>query len=585
MTIAEATHGTPVSQGGGLDHRRRSPERSQVAPAVPWWRRPVVPWVVLALCLASFVYGVRSVSASPFNEYGLLAGASPLYAVSIVLAGIGFGVALRQGDSVAAWAAIGAMIVCQRLPRALSTEAPMYSWTYKHLGVVDHIAHSGSLAKGVDIYNGWPGLFAVTAWFGDLTGVAPIGIAHWFTPVYNVALAALVFAAARAWRLTRDQSLAATFLVVTLNWVEQDYFAPQAIGLLLTVGMLTPIGLSRGRPAGTLSILVLFAALTITHQLTPYWVLGACVLLVLGRTVKPWWMLPLMVVILGGSLLYNFDIVSGYTLFSSDVAGNASTNGAGHPGMPGQIFSSSVMRALTISLWCSTAFVLLLRWRRKEPYWALGVVALSPILILGGQSYGGEAVFRVFLYSLPGCAFVLAPVLVAGLRAGRKRFVATFAALLAGTAMAAQAATANWYTSQISAAQVTASGDVLAGNVFPAFVTPLVPVWPERSTGDYVRFAEFTHAFDNALMFEPGLLGRDFATESDYQRLMAVIADRNRPTYLVLSDTMRSFGAYFGLFPAESVTNLRRHLASDPRWDVVVEETGAWVYLYRNEMR
>ncbi|MDS1116201.1 hypothetical protein RD149_20875 [Gordonia westfalica] len=526
---------------------------------------------------------MRSIAASSFDQYGLLSGASPLYAASILLAFVAFGIAVRQRNPSAAGAAILAMIICQRLPRALSTEAPMYAWTYKHLGVVDHVQQSHSLAHGVDVYNGWPGLFVVTAWISDLTGVAPTAVAHWFTPVYHVILAALVFAAARAWRLSRDESLVSTFLVVTLNWVEQDYFAPQAIGMLLTVGIIALLGLSDKKPTGTVPLLILFGALAITHQLTPYWVLGASCLLVLGRKLKPWWIVLLMAAILGGFLVYNFDVLSGYTLLSGDVADNASTNGSGHVGMAGQVFSSSVMRILTVGMWGTTAIVLLLRWRRGREFWAPAVLAFSPILILGGQNYGGEAVFRVFLYSLPGCAFVLAPGIVVGLRAGWKRFASTFVALAVATAMAAQATTANWYTNLIGGPQVAVAGEVLAGDVYPAYVTPLVPVWPERSTGDYVRFAEFTDTFDHSLMFQPGLLGRSFASESDYRQLMGLIEARNRPTYLVLSEPMRAFGAYFGLFPGEAITNLAQRLRSDPRWRVVDERPGVWVYLYPSE--
>ncbi|WP_055475861.1 hypothetical protein [Gordonia sp. HS-NH1] len=551
----------------------------------PPWRRVATPWVVLALCLACFVHGVRTIPTSAFNQFGLLAGASPTYAISIVLAALGFGVAIRQRNSPAAVTAIVAMVVCQRLPRAISTEEPMYAWTYKHLGVVDHVQQSHSLAHGVDVYNGWPGLFALTAWLSDLTGVEPIDIAHGFTPVFCLALAALVYAAARAWRLTRDQSLTATFLVVSLNWVEQDYFAPQAFAILLTVGILVLIGLSRTRPAGTLALVILFAALAISHQLTPYWVLGAACLLVLGRQLKPWWVVLLMAAALAAVLAYNFDVVSQYTLFSSDVTGNARTNGAGLTGMAGQVVASWVMRLLTVSMWGATATVLLIRWRRRQPVWALGVLALSPILILGGQSYGGEAVFRVFLYSLVGCAFVLAPALVGGLRSRPAISVPAFAVFLLVTVMAAQASSANWYTNLIGAPQVAASEELLEGNVFPAYVTPLVPTWPERSTGDYVRFAEFTDTYDHSLMFVPGMRGRSFASDTDYQQFMSVVTGRDRPTYLVLSEPMRAYGAYFGMFPADSVANLRAHVSTDPRWEVVDDRPGAWVYLYQEALR
>ena len=103
------------------------------------WLSTRSPWLMLALCLVAFCWSVPSIASAPASQFGLLASASPVYSMSILLAVTGFGVAMRQRNNSAAVVAIFLMIVCQRLPRAISTDAPMYSWTYKHLGVVDYI--------------------------------------------------------------------------------------------------------------------------------------------------------------------------------------------------------------------------------------------------------------------------------------------------------------------------------------------------------------------------------------------------------------------------------------------------------------
>ncbi|WP_422745651.1 hypothetical protein ACN27E_25045 [Mycobacterium sp. WMMD1722] len=559
---------------GEVADRRRSP-----------WLSLRLPWLVLLACLGAFAYGVRTIPSAPASQFGLLAAASPLYALSILLAAGAFAIAIRQRNASAAVAATVAMIVCQRLPRVVSTEVPMYAWTYKHLGVVDYIQANHALAHGVDVYNGWPGLFAVTAWFSDLTGVPPIDVAHWFTLFFHLAMAGLVYAAARAWRLGTDQGLVAAFIVVTLNWVEQDYFAPQAVAMLLTVALFTLAGLSRERPVAVPLILVLFAAITISHQLTPYWIFLAVGLLVAGRKFRPWWILLPMAAMLLALFFYNFETTREYANFSLDVVGNASTNIPG-PGAVGQLLTSTVMRTLSVAMWCGAALVLVIRWRRGQPVWALGVLALSPVLILGGQGYGGEAVFRVFLYSLPGCALLFAPILLAGLRAATARAAGAVAVLLLVTAASAQAYFGNWSTNLLTAAQVRAADDLLTQGDYPAYITPLSPVWPERSAGQYVRYAEYDERYDHSLIFQPELLGRHFADDADFDAFMTLIDARtDATTYLVLTEPMADYGAYFGLFPYDAVTNLRERLRDDPRWQTVEDERDLGVYVHRPPTR
>lgn len=545
------------------------------------WRSTRLPWSLLTASLVAFGFGAASIKSSAPSQFGLLAAASPVYGLSILLCAAAFAVCIRQRNMTAATAAIVVMIVCQRLPRAISTEVPMYAWTYKHLGVVDYIQQHDALARGIDIYNSWPGLFATTAWFSDLTGVPAIDIAHWFTPPFHLAVAGLMYAVARAWRLPPLRALTATFLVVSLNWVEQDYFAPQAVAIILTLALLILMGLSRDRPVGTVLILIVFTALTISHQLTPYWVFLTAGLLVVGRKLKPWWILIPMAVILIGFFFFNWDITHEYTLFSSNVVDNATTNNTGN-GAVGQLFTSTVMRVLSATMWLSTMVVLITRWIRRRPFWALGSLALSPLLILGGQGYGGEAVFRVFLYSLPGCALVLTPVVVGALRANRRRLAGAVAALLIAVAAAAQASFGSWQTNVLTASQVDAADRLLAGGDYPAYMTPLVPVWPERSTGKYVDYADYNEKYDHSMMFLPDLIGSDFDTDAEYDMFMTLAQSRrDASTYVLFTEQMALYAAYFGIFPIDAVPNLRERIRDDPRWQVVEDDPVVGVYLYR----
>lgn len=563
-----------------VDHEPEAPigPPRHALPTTRLW----LPWLLFGLAAVLFGYGERTIPDAVPSQFGLLAVASPAYGISILLVAIGFAIAVRQANMKAAIVAIALMIVVQRLPRSIATDLPMYAWTYKHLGVVDYIQHAHTLARDVDVYNGWPGMFALTAWFSDLTGIPPMSIAHWFTPVFHVAFAVLVYGVARAWRFAPMTAVTATFLVSTLNWVEQDYFSPQAMTMLFVAGILIVVGLSRDRPVGTLLLIAMFAAATVTHQLTPYWVLLLIGLLVVSRKMKPWWIVFPLGAMLIGFLVYNWDSASQYTLFSSNVLKNTESN-VPTVGVLGQRLTSAGIRAMSVGIWATTAVLLLVRWRRKQEFWVLGLLALSPMMILGGQSYGGEAVFRVFLYSLIGCCLVLASPAVSMLQGSLKRYVGGLAALLIATALSVQGYTGSWYANVMPRVQVQTAKTVLAQAELPSYLTAVAPVWPERSTWRYVDYARFNKRFDGLMINAANLAGRHFDNQQDYEEFVRALGSRpDASTYLIITDQMRVYSWYFGILPWDALPNLKEWLKRDTeRWEPFYDGQGITVFVHK----
>lgn len=542
----------------------------------------LLPWGVLVASLILFVHGESTIPGAVSSQWGLLAVASPTYGASILLAATGFVLGIRRGNVRVAVAATLMMIIAQRLPAAIATDLPMYAWTYKHLGVVDYIQHAHTLARDVDIYNGWPSLFALTAWFSDLTGISEVSIAHWYTPVFHLFFAAVVYAAARAWRLDPLTAISATFLVVNLNWVAQDYFAPQATVIFLAVAIFAVVGLSRERQSGTLLIIVLFGAATITHQLTPFWILAAIGILAITRKMKPWWIILPLAAMLLAFLFYNWDQTSHYELFSANPLKNAESN-IPTPGVLGQQITSVGVRVLSASMWIATALTLLYRWVKKKEFWAMGVLALSPMLILGGQSYGGEAVFRVFLYSLLGCSIVLAPVVVAVLRGGRIRFFAGYLGVLVATALSVQGYTGSWYANVMPKEQYETSQLVLAQAELPSYLTSVAPVWPERSSWRYVDFARFKQDFDAPMTYASDLMLRHYDTDADYAAFLQALDMRSdASTYLIFTEQMRVYAWYFGILPWDAFPNLKARMLKDKEnWEPHFEGQGITVFVHK----
>jgi hypothetical protein len=203
---------------------------------------------------------------------------------------------------------------------------------------------------------------------------------------------------------------------------------------------------------------------------------------------------------------------------------------------------------------------------------ARGVLALSAFVLLGGQGYGGEAIFRVFLYSLTGCALVIAPVLTRAINARPRVSVLAAVVLVASFAASAQGYYGGWFANRMSRAQVQEAAALLATADYPAYLTVAAPVWPERSTARYVPYLEWTPPgdpiYDYPMIFSAKLIGTDFSTEAEYARFIHTANTRTAPTYLIITRQMAIYDWYFGILPSSSLANLQARMRADPRWTV-----------------
>ncbi|MCU1677092.1 MAG: hypothetical protein JWM93_1850 [Frankiales bacterium] len=539
---------------------------------LPRTRRRWAPeWVLLALTGALWAVSLPGIAHAQESNFGLLAAAPPTFAASLVLLVAAFVVALRRGSLPAMITAVFAVIVLQRLTVTLTTPLPIYTWTYKHLGVVDYIQSTNSLAMGVDVYNEWPGLFAATAWFASVTGVDPVTLAHWFTPFIHVLFAIAMVALARCARLTPAAAWTAAFLVEQLNWVGQDYFSPQAIALLFAMVIIALALASRTRRVCAWVAIPLFAALTVTHQLTPYWLIGVVVLLSVTRRIRPWW-LPIVFIAIAGAYLYpRLGAVSSYGILQKfDPVGNATTTNVATVGSPGRQLTGLSVRFLAASLWLTSIAAALYLWRRRQPAVVGALLVVSAFSLLAMQSYGGEAIFRVFLYALPGCAVLLAPVI--------ERLVTTrrwTASLVASVALvwslaSMQGYVGGWFVNLVRPTELNAARLLLATIQPPANITMAGPIWPERPSGHYVDFARANARYDTPMVWAAGVVGSTFDNAADVDKVTALMRGRgNVPNYLVISRQMIEYCDYYGIFPRGSLDRLSQRLLDNPQWELV----------------
>jgi hypothetical protein len=423
--------------------------------------RIVLAWIIdradqVILLVAGITFWACSLGSIPtagLDDYGLPPALPSAWYAGLSLLLIGAVLTLCSARTspplLALYVAAIVLVLYGTIP--LITSVPHYNWVYKHIGVVQLIDAHGALEPNTDIYNRWPGFFAVSALFSALSGEDdPVAYAGWAEVFFVVVNVALVVAIARA--LTRDDRLAwaAALVYVTANWVGQSYFSPQAfdVAIVLTILFLairflpgsgdpggipaagpllrrlrllaflptktTPIEPSSRRTRALVVglILVLDAGAVISHQLSPYMLLFGLAVLWYLRVIEPWWLVAAAGAITFGFLVLNLDYVNHhFDLFASlDPFQNVKPPATTAPDpLPGKQFHARTALALSGLVWLLTAVGLARQLRRRNPAAVpAGLLALAPAVMIAMQNYGGEAILRIFLFSLPCASLAVA---------------------------------------------------------------------------------------------------------------------------------------------------------------------------------
>jgi hypothetical protein len=565
------------------------------------WRRTLdrsalVPTVLLALALGTWLFALPELERGGSGQYGLLGTAGGFVLMMAMVATVSaFVVAMIGGRRIIAALAVLVTIFVGRLTASLITDVPIYGYTYKHIGVVDHLIENGALAPyWTDVYVRWPGFFTTMAWFSSITGLDPVDAAHWFAPVADILIAIVVGALALVCTRSADAALVAALLVQLVNWVGQDYYSPQAISLIMAFSILTLLLCAgKGSTAAALFSLLIFAAMVVTHQLTPVWVCGVVVALALFRIVRPRWLPIAYVVIWAIYVVPRLDSVMRYGLVNFDPIANTAGATAGvRTESAGYRLTVLVDRGLTVALWLLAASCVIILWRRKAKPWGIAICAFSPLLLIAGQSYGGEASMRVFLYSLAGCTVLIAALLVHALTGRRAagRWVGRSAAwlLLVTFALAGMHGYySSWSFITITRTQLEQSRELLATNRDRPAITVWASQagWPERPSGDYVKFALADSIYDVPLDELRHSTLKDIPDGGDMVELEAGPNATGAPLFLVLTRQLYAYDEWVGLFKPGVLDGLEHELKTRPGWTEEFNDADTVVYRYSPEWR
>jgi hypothetical protein len=442
----------------------RTYSRSLPAPTEPPAARASlhVADLLLPVGVALWVVGISRTDASVLGPYGLPAVLPVIFyagiAVLIVSAAAELFYARISTWRMSLHAAALATMLYGTAPLVYSQGR--YTWLYKTIGVVQYINAHGHLNSQIDVYQNWPGFFALAAWFDKVAGVAsPLAYAKWAQLAFELAALPLLYLVYEALRLTARQGWVAVLLFLASNWIAQDYFSPQALGTLLSLGImaLAMRWLYLGRPPPTrpprtsrspgsleaaestghpvrpgmtrfavpVAICAVFTVLTFTHQLSPYMLVVQVSGLAVLRLLRPRWLPLALAAIAVGYLLPRFAYVNshfGVLKSLGDFFSNAAPPSFDVVSLsPEQLVIQRCAEALSVGIW---GLAILGAWRRRRSgrsTLGLVVLAFSPIVLLALQAYGNEGILRVYLFSLPWCAALAAVALVPPRRARSHR--------------------------------------------------------------------------------------------------------------------------------------------------------------------
>ena len=420
----------------------------------------VAPCLVIAVALGAWALALGATDLSQLSGYGLLAALPAAYFLALALVSVGFALEAARPQPRAALLAghVVALVVMLHATTALLYPEPRYAWTYKHLGVIDYLAVHGTVDRSIDVYQNWPGFFALNAWFSELTGIAPIDYAAWAQLGFGLANVAVVVFALRG--LTRDPRLVwgGAWMFTVANWIGQDYLAPQAFGFVLTMVVLGLIVRCSGAPTpgytrltrraerllmraqlktlhgrwprrsdgapcpvspSTAAVIgaVCSIGVIVSHQLSPVLLILSVAALTVVRRGPPLWVLGGLVALEALWVLQAWDFIAQhFDLLEFDPGASARPADGGTP-LPGATLGANLSRA-AILLTMILALAGGLR-RLRAGHWDLvpATLAIAPFLVLGFQSYDGEGPLRAYLFALPWLAFFGAAACAPGDRA------------------------------------------------------------------------------------------------------------------------------------------------------------------------
>lgn len=387
---------------------------------IPWWDgwRPqrVGLLVTLAGTVMWLVPALLTRDPNP-GYWGMLATIGPLWYAGLVLVLVGFAVG-RASELTGAVAAFSFALATTLTP-ALVYGAPREQTAGKQMELTQYVLVHHHIPVTAGIYQAYSSTFSGIGALCQLLGIHGMigGMSLWGLATYWPVLLAVMRVAEL--RLLMGRLVATTprrwggvMLVLLVDSLGADYYSPQAVGYVMAVGIVAlALHGVNSRPLGTRwtfwMLLLAGVALGPTHELSPYMVAGALIVLaIFGQT--PWWTcLPIALPALGWAAIvhkavqrhFTFGALFNLSNFRPPVT--VATPGLHRLAVVGTQSHMLLVALLILILLGALGFLPNIRTRWAWAYALCPIVGLGFIAI---NPYGNEGIFRATLFAIPWMA-------------------------------------------------------------------------------------------------------------------------------------------------------------------------------------
>jgi hypothetical protein len=434
-----------VDERSGVERGAPNPARLELALGIT---------AVLGAALA--LHAASTIDLEHVGDFGLAASLPLTYWVALAALNGAFAVAVLHGRCRRRTMVmlLGALVITLFAVGAMVSSHPRGEPTWRHLGIIDHLVSGRPLDGNIDAYFNWPGFFSLGAFISRAAGSDVLVTAARWAPVWVNALWLLALSVPLR-LLARDERRwwMALWIFCLGNWIDQDYFSPQAyafflyatiIGLALwafgtTAESHEPGGIRRWmrwrgtvpggrwlpsagrsnaeqRAFALVAIVGLTVAMIVSHQLTPAIVIVSLGLLTIaGRLRLRRTAILVGIAMLAWLLTGASAYLSGHPVISSDALSAAADANVAHrlAGSEGHMVVVRERMILFAGLGVFTAIGLWSRYRARRHDRTIDVMApvllaAAPFLLVPANSYGGEMLLRAALFSLPFMAILTA---------------------------------------------------------------------------------------------------------------------------------------------------------------------------------
>lgn len=390
-------------------------------------------WAALAASVALWWTSIGGIDLRAMDDTGLVSVLPVRTLIAFALLAASFSVAvMRGGRRPVLLAHVVALVVMLFGTTAFIGEALRGAVVWRHLGVTDALLRMGRPDPTIDAYFNWPGFFMLLSFVHGFAGGESVTLLAQWAPVgFNLMFLAPLVLILRTVTTDRRLMWLSCWMFLLGNWVNQDYLAPQALGLFLYLVLMAIVLRHLGPPgmqdfpvarssAPVLVAVLVYAAIVVSHQLTPFAALLAVSALVVTRRCSARWLPVLMAIMAVAWLLfmavaYLKGHAAALTSQVGSVSGAVGQNvGERVKGTPGHLLVVKARLLFTAGLWGLAALGGLRLRRSGRLDTRVALVAVAPFPLLIAQPYGGEMVLRVHLFSLPFVAFLAAAALLPG---------------------------------------------------------------------------------------------------------------------------------------------------------------------------